>query len=50
MNVNEQIEEGDLDCEQIDEEQIDEDWECEPIGGFLGDDQGIVAYSSPLLL
>jgi hypothetical protein len=44
VNVNEQIEEGDFDCEQI-----DEDWECEPIGGFLGDNQGIVAYSSLLL-
>jgi len=27
--VNEQIEEEDLDCEQI-----DEDWECEAIGDF----------------
>jgi len=44
VNVNEQIEE-DLDCEQI-----DEDWECEAIGDFLGDNEGIVAYSSPFLL
>jgi hypothetical protein len=45
VNVNEQIEEEDWDCEQI-----DEDWECEPIGDFLGDNEGIVASSPPLLL
>ena len=45
MNVNEQIEEEDLDCEQIEEEL-----ECEPIGDFLCDNESLVAYPSPFLL
>ena len=43
--MNEQIEEEDLDCEQIEEEL-----ECEPIGDFLCDNEGLVAYPSPFLL
>ena len=45
MNVNEQIEEEDLDCEQIEEEL-----ECEPIGDFLCDNEGLVAYPSPFFI
>ena len=45
MNVNEQIEEEDLDCEQI-----EEDLEYEPIGDFLCDNESLVAYPSPFLL
>ena len=31
-------------------EQIEEDLEYEPIGGFLCDNEGLVAYPSPFLL